>query len=104
MDGLVGCGRYRTIDRVRAQRASCHCATRACLKTLHRFKYEIIGICETRAKEEQRMVWRDTEDKLTIGTGSGTHHFGDVGFIIKKKIADKVTEAIIHYSRIARRG
>ncbi|EYB98810.1 hypothetical protein Y032_0128g1455 [Ancylostoma ceylanicum] len=44
------------------------------LKTLHRFKYDIIGICETRAREEQRMVWKDTGDELIIGGGSGTHH------------------------------
>ncbi|EYC21143.1 hypothetical protein Y032_0020g239 [Ancylostoma ceylanicum] len=31
MDGLVGHGRDRTIDRVRAQRASYHCTTRALL-------------------------------------------------------------------------
>ncbi|EYC30214.1 hypothetical protein Y032_0005g2514 [Ancylostoma ceylanicum] len=29
MDGMVGHGRDRTIDRVRVQRASYHCATRA---------------------------------------------------------------------------
>ncbi|EYC37552.1 hypothetical protein Y032_0781g2309 [Ancylostoma ceylanicum] len=71
------------------------------LKTLHRFKYDIIGICETRARGEQRMVWKDTGDELIIGGGSGTHHVGGVGFTINKKIADKVIEVIIHSSRIA---
>lgn len=71
------------------------------MNQLKNFKYDIIGLCETRASTEYRVKWKENGDEIIVGAGEGKHHIGGVGFIINSKIADKVIEVNIHSSRIA---
>lgn len=68
---------------------------------LSKFKYDVIGLCETRAKLESRTKWLQTGDEIIIGEGSGQQRVGGVGFIINSRIVDRVIEAKIHSHRIA---
>ncbi|CAF4861446.1 unnamed protein product, partial [Rotaria socialis] len=52
------------------------------MNQLSKFKYDIIGLCETRAKVESRTKWIQTGDELVIGEGNGQQRVGGVGFII----------------------
>jgi hypothetical protein len=71
------------------------------MSQINKFKYDVIGLCETRAKEETRTRWKDTGDELIIGAGAGQHRIGGVGFIINKRIADRIIEVEVHSPRIA---
>ncbi|CAF3599840.1 unnamed protein product [Rotaria socialis] len=71
------------------------------MNQLSKFKYDIIGLCETRANVESRTKWIQTGDELVIGEGNGQQRIGGVGFIINSRIARHVIEVQIHSHRIA---
>ncbi|CAF3913681.1 unnamed protein product, partial [Rotaria sp. Silwood1] len=62
------------------------------MNQLSKFKYDVIGLCETRAKVESRTKWIQTGDELVIGEGNGQQRVGGVGFIINSRIASHVIE------------
>ena len=71
------------------------------MNQLSKLKYDVIGLCETRAKAESRTKWVQTGDELVIGEGKGRQHVGGVGFIINRQIANRVIEVQVHSHRIA---
>ncbi|CAF5141948.1 unnamed protein product, partial [Rotaria magnacalcarata] len=71
------------------------------MNQLSKFKYDIIGLCKTRAKVESRTKWIQIGDELVIGEGNGQQRVGGVGFIINSRIASHVIEVQIHSHRIA---
>ncbi|CAF4596598.1 unnamed protein product, partial [Rotaria socialis] len=71
------------------------------MSQLSKFKYDIIGLCETRAEVESRTKWIQTGDELGIGEGNGQPCVGGVGFIINSRIASHVVEVQIHSHRLA---
>lgn len=52
------------------------------INQVSKIKYDIIGLCETRAKAESRTKWIQSGDELIIGEGSGQQRIGGIGFII----------------------
>ncbi|CAF1678226.1 unnamed protein product [Rotaria magnacalcarata] len=71
------------------------------MNQLSRFKYDIIGLCEARAKVESRTKWLQTGDELVIGEENGQQRVGGVGCIINSRISNRVIEVQIHSHRIA---
>lgn len=71
------------------------------INQIKNIKYDVIGICETRATTESRMKWKETGDEIIIGAGEGVRSIGGVGFIINKRIAEAIIEVNIHSPRIA---
>ena len=70
------------------------------LHGLHRFKYDIIGLCKTRATMKTRTKWNTTGDEIFIGPGHGQQHVGGVGFIVSNRIANQIIQVDIRSSRI----
>ena len=66
-----------------------------------KIKYDVIGLCETRGKAESRTKWTESGDELIIGEGSGQQRVGGVGFIINRRITNRVIEVQIHSHRVA---
>jgi len=71
------------------------------MNQLSKLKYDVIGLCETRAKVESRTKWVETGDEIIIGEGNGQQRVGGVGFIINSQIANRVIEVQVHSHRIA---
>ena len=71
------------------------------MSQLSNIKYDVIGLCETRAKAESRTKWVQTGDELVIGEGKGRQHVGGVGFITNRQIANRVIEVQVYSHRIA---
>lgn len=71
------------------------------LNQLSKFKYDVIGLCETRAKIESRTKWVATGDEPIIGERNGQHCVGGVGFIINNRITNRIIEVQVHSHRIA---
>lgn len=71
------------------------------INQLSKIKYDIIGLCETRAKGESRTKWTQIGDELIIGEGYGQQRVGGVGFIINSRITNRVIEVQIYSHRVA---
>ncbi|VDM30814.1 unnamed protein product [Toxocara canis] len=64
-----------------------------------RIKCDVLGLCETRRKEELNARCEDG-DAVTMGKGAGIRTVGGIGFIISKEWADKVVSCNVTSSRI----
>ncbi|KHN85091.1 hypothetical protein Tcan_01251, partial [Toxocara canis] len=64
-----------------------------------RMKYDLLGLCETRRKEELNARWEDG-NAVRLGKGAGIRTVGGIGFIIGKDGADKVVSCNVTSSRI----
>ncbi len=64
-----------------------------------KIKCDVLGLCETRRKEELHAKWNDG-NAVRLGKGDGTRTVGGVGFIISKEWAEKVVSCQLISSRI----
>ena len=71
------------------------------MSQLSKIKYDVIGLCEARAKSKSRTKWVQTGDELVISEGKARQHVGGVGYIIKRQIANRAIKVQVHSHRIA---
>ncbi|KHN77273.1 Craniofacial development protein 2, partial [Toxocara canis] len=64
-----------------------------------RIKCDVLGLCETRRKEELNARW-ENGNAVRLGKGAGIRTVGGIGFIIGKEWADKVVSCNVTSSRI----
>ena len=65
------------------------------LHGLYRFKFDVIGLCESRAAMETRTKWNTTGDEIYIGPGHEQQRVGGIGFIVSKCIANQIVQVDI---------
>ncbi|VDK45141.1 unnamed protein product [Anisakis simplex] len=64
-----------------------------------KIKCDVLGLCETRRKEELNARWNDGS-AVRLGKGDGTRTIGGIGFIVSKEWASKIVSCNILSSRI----
>ena len=61
---------------------------------------DILGLCETRRKEELIATWNENGDGIFLGKGEGRTNRGGIGFVVSKKWVPSIVSCQLHSARI----